>query len=93
MQSMYEDDRPPLPDWILGVYETVLEYVTDQRESTPDGEPSIPTLSRDQLTEIVLTTDLEVEPQDVDHAVDRLHDRGYLYEVDEGLRVTDVSYE
>lgn len=93
MQSMYEDDRPPLPDWILAVYETILEYITDQRESESDGESSIPTLSRGQITRIVLTTDLEVEPQDVDHAVDRLLDRGYLYEVDDGLRITDVSYE
>ena len=90
---MYEDNRPPLPDWILAVYETILEYVTDQRKAESDGESSIPTLSRGQITRIVLTTDLEVEPQDVDHAVDRLLDRGYLYEVDEGLRITDVSYE
>ncbi|MFC4986340.1 hypothetical protein [Saliphagus infecundisoli] len=88
---MYEDNRPPLPDWILDVYETVLEYVTDQHDSEPSGEPSIPTLPRDQLTRIVLASEPEIEPQDVDYAVDRLLNRGYLYEVDDGLRVTDVS--
>lgn len=89
---MFEDDPPSLSDWILAIYETILEYVTDQRESKSGGEPSTPTPSRDQLARIVLTSDLEVEPQDVDYAVDRLLDRGYLYEVDDGLRATDISY-
>lgn len=90
---MYEDNRPPLPDWILDVYEMILAYVAEQTESESGGEPAAPTLSRDQLLRIILASDLEVEPQDVDHAVDRLLDRGYLYEVSEGLRITDISYE
>lgn len=77
---MWNPDRNPLPDWIQDAYE-VLEPAF---EDTDTG------LSRDEAEELLLETAAVIdEPGDSVHALDRLLERGWLYEVDGELRKTD----
>ncbi|MCU4753161.1 hypothetical protein OB919_14445 [Halobacteria archaeon AArc-curdl1] len=80
---MYEttDPRPPLPEWILECYTVLCEQEVD-------GE--VPSFSREQALDILLEAQTpDLEPEDVDHALTRLLERGYLYTVDDELRVTN----
>ncbi|MFP8890616.1 hypothetical protein ACLI4U_12675 [Natrialbaceae archaeon A-CW2] len=80
---MYEttDPRPPLPEWILECY-TVL---CDQ-----DLDEDVSSFTREQILDTLLEAQApELEPEDVDHALTRLLERGYLYTVDDELRVTN----
>ncbi|MFP9193739.1 hypothetical protein ACLI4Q_19165 [Natrialbaceae archaeon A-CW1-1] len=74
------DPRPPLPEWILECYAVLCEQEVDDDVSS---------FSREQIQETLLEAPtLELEPEDVNYALTRLLERGYLYEVDEKLRVT-----
>ncbi|ELY96203.1 hypothetical protein C483_00215 [Natrialba hulunbeirensis JCM 10989] len=78
------DPRPPLPEWILDAYDVICTQGTDPgNHGTPQSVP------REQAHDILLSTDeLALEPMDADHALTRLLERGYFYEVDGELRVT-----
>lgn len=85
-----DDPRPPIADWILDAY-TVLSASLSEAEPD-DGHGQAPAISRDQAVDVLLTTDeLALEPDDANHALTRLVDRGYLYAVDDELRVTTPS--
>ena len=82
---MYDttDPRPPLPEWILECYAVLCEQEMDD---------DVPSFSRKQAQDTLLDAHaLELEPEDVNHALTRLLERGYLYEVDDTLRVTTPS--
>ena len=81
------DPRPSLADWVLDAY-TVLSVHLSEAE-TDESHDQVPAISHDQAVDMLLTTDeLALEPDDADHALTRLLDRGYLYAVDDELRVT-----
>jgi len=84
---MYDtsDPRPPLPEWILECYAVLCEQEVDKGVSSFSREQALDTLLEAQT--------LELEPEDVDHVLTRLLERGYLYEVDDTLRVTTPSEE
>lgn len=69
-----------LPDWIERAYE-----ILESRISASDGGIS---RERAQST-LVDHDDFPNEAADATHAVDRLLDTGWLYEVNDELRVTD----
>ena len=82
---MYDttDPRPPLPEWILECYAVLCEQEMDD---------DVASFSRKQAQDTLLDAHtLELEPEDVNHALTRLLERGYLYEVDDTLRVTTPS--
>ncbi|UTF55823.1 hypothetical protein [Natronosalvus rutilus] len=82
---MYDttDPRPPLPEWILECYTFLCEQEVDEDASSFSREQALDSLLEAQT--------LELEPEDVNHALTRLLERGYLYEVDDKLRVTTPS--
>ncbi|ADD07587.1 uncharacterized protein Nmag_4061 (plasmid) [Natrialba magadii ATCC 43099] len=78
------DPRPPLPEWILDAYDVILSQGVE-----PGYHGDAQSVSREQAHDILLSTDeLALEAVDVDHALTRLLERGYFYEVDDELRVT-----
>ncbi|AGB31727.1 hypothetical protein C488_14712 [Natrinema pellirubrum DSM 15624] len=78
------DPRPPLPEWIVDVYEVLCDSCFN-----PVDEEDVQSVPREQALTVLLTdTDLSLEPEDADHALTRLLERGYFYSVDGELRVT-----
>jgi len=79
------DPRPPLPEWILECYDRLCTHAC-----RPDhGEDSVPLIDYDDATNmLVADTELALEQRDVEHALTRLLERGYFYEVEDELRVT-----
>lgn len=73
-------DEPSLPTWIREAYETLeAEYASDINE-----------LSRTDAEEILLAEGGNIEAEaDAVYAIDRLLDRGWLYEVNDQLRKTE----
>lgn len=73
---MYRDERPPLPDWILDVYQQLNSHICRS-----DGG-----LATEKATALIVTE--EIGEADVEYALQRLLDRGYLYLVDDELYIT-----
>lgn len=81
---MWTPDRPPLPEWIQDVYETIVAHVDDPDEGLPRERARELLLAQDEFTD---------DSDDIEYAIDRLLDRGWFYEVDGDLRVTDPESE
>ncbi|AGB37765.1 hypothetical protein [Natronococcus occultus] len=82
--SLTHDPRPPLPDWIMDAYGVLSARITESADD--EGAPAI---ARERAMRILCTDEeLALERADADHALARLLERGYLYEVDTELRVT-----
>jgi len=84
---MWDDDRPPLPEWIQDIYswlETYIQTECDQKF-----------LRRHQAVELAIEAhpDLDVDSSDISHAFDRLINRGFLYEVDNRIYITEFDRE
>lgn len=77
---MWTPDAPDLPSWITTAYESLEPHFATH----PDGIP------RADAHEI-LRADAEVIEEDADatYALDRLLDRGWLYEVNGAVRKTE----
>lgn len=90
--SLAVDPRPPLPEWITDAYTVLSARITDSE--TSDSQGQIPAISREQAVDVLCASDeLELNPADAEHAIKRLIERGYLYEVDTELRVTTPAEE
>ncbi|MGQ3414498.1 hypothetical protein ACT4ML_19945 [Natrinema sp. LN54] len=78
------DPRPPLPEWIVDVYDVLCDSCFN-----PVDEEDVQSVPREEaLTVLLNNSDLSLEPEDADHALTRLLERGYVYSVDGELRVT-----
>ncbi|WP_226007964.1 hypothetical protein [Natrinema salinisoli] len=78
------DPRPPLPEWILDAYDVLCTHSFNSAEA--EDVQSIP---REQAIEVLCSIDdVALESEDATHALSRLIERGYFYEVDGELRVT-----
>ncbi|WP_226043117.1 hypothetical protein [Natrinema sp. DC36] len=78
------DPRPPLPEWIVNAYDVLCTHSLNSAKH--ENVQSIP---REQALEVLHKSDeLALEPVDASHALTRLLERGYFYEVDGELRVT-----
>ena len=77
---MRPTDQPSLPQWILNAYESLeTTYASDTEE-----------LSREAVHEVLLTEAEQIETEEeATYVLDRLLERGWLYEVDGQLRKTD----
>ena len=83
--SMRDTDRPPLPEWIEDVYswlETHIQTDSDQES-----------LDRHQAIELAIDAHPEhdLNSNDLEYAFGRLINRGYLYEVDNSLYITEFG--
>jgi predicted DCC family thiol-disulfide oxidoreductase YuxK len=77
---MRRTDQPSLPHWIQNAYESLeTAYASDTDE-----------LSREAVHEHLLTEAEQIETDaDATYVLDRLLERGWLYEVNGHLRKTD----
>lgn len=83
--SNLNDPRPPLPEWILEAYDILTTHA-----STVEDDCNTQAITRENAVDVLLTTDdLALESEDTDYVLRRLLDRGYFYEVDDELRVTE----
>ncbi|SFT08849.1 hypothetical protein [Halostagnicola kamekurae] len=79
------DPRPPLPEWITDVYEILSTHSSNA--TAGQGGKSIP---REHALEALRDSEqVDLEVGDATHALSRLIDRGYLYEVNDELRITE----
>ena len=77
---MWNSDQASLPAWIQDAYDDLAPHFEDSSDQIP----------REQAREVLVTeSDTVDESADADYALDRLLDRGWLYEVDDSLRKTD----
>ncbi|MCU4740806.1 hypothetical protein OB955_07320 [Halobacteria archaeon AArc-m2/3/4] len=85
--SNLTDPRPPLPEWILNAYDVLASRVTD---ADTERETASQSFTRDRAVDLLLTAEaLSLESEDANYVLTRLLERGYLYEVDDELRVTE----
>lgn len=90
--TLTTDPRPPLPDWVLDTYTTLCDHIAEQEHD--ESQHHILAIPREKAIQVLLSTDeIKLEPEDADYALTRLVDRGYLYEVDSELRVTQPAEE
>lgn len=85
MRDSHPDERS-LPDWIVTAYD-VLEADISERDgglSVEEAQTSLLEATADELG---------LNPADAEYAIQRLLDRGYLYEVDGDLFVTEPTPE
>jgi hypothetical protein len=77
---MRHTDRPRLPDWIKDAYDTLeCEFASGTRDIT-----------HTEAQKILLSEEGHIEEDaDAVYAIDRLLDRGWLYEVSGQLRKTE----
>jgi len=77
---MKHTGQPPLPDWVQNAYQTLERaYASDTDE-----------LSRTEAHEFLLAESKHIEEHaDAVYVIDRLLDRGWLYEVNGQLRKTE----
>lgn len=73
---MFRDERPPLSDWILDAYRQLAEQIQIRDGGLPTEE-----------AKSLLITE-ETDETDVEYLLQRLLDRGYLYQVEGELFVT-----
>ncbi|WP_226008046.1 hypothetical protein [Natrinema salinisoli] len=86
--SLATDPRPPLPDWVLDAYNILCDHITRQEHG--ESQRHVLAIPRDEAIEVLRSTDeIRLEQGDADHALTRLLERGYLYEVDSEFRVTE----
>lgn len=77
---MWNKEPHSLPSWVEDGYEILVAHIDDPHQD----------VSRERAHELLLANpDFEDEPADAEYAVKRLLERGWLYEVDEKLRVTE----
>lgn len=90
--SLADDPRPPLPKWITDAYTVLATYITDS--NTDGSQDQIAEINRERAVDVLCTSNkLALEPADAEHAIKRLLERGYLYQVDTDLRVTTPAEE
>jgi len=76
---MRKQDTPSLPGWIEDVYLSIEGYLQSQSD-----EESV---SRQQAAELISEVDPDFNSADIDHALDHLLNRGWLYKAQSGMAV------
>lgn len=78
---MPKEGNPSLPDWIRDAYLPIEQYLCEK--STQDS------LTRQQATELIAEDNSDFGDADIEHALDYLLNRGWLYKVNDRLFVTE----
>jgi len=79
------NQRPPLPDWVRECFDCLRERLCELESST-DSKPGLE--YDDAITVLMTNCTADIETEDAEHALDRLLDYGYLYQVGSTLRLT-----
>ncbi|ACM59155.1 conserved hypothetical protein (plasmid) [Halorubrum lacusprofundi ATCC 49239] len=82
---MPTESHPPLPNWIQNAYLPLERYLCKQ--STHDS------FTHHQATELIVEANPDFSDADIDHAIDYLLKRGWLYKVDDQLFITELQCE
>ena len=80
---MPTEGHPALPDWIESAYLPLERYLCEQAD--PDS------FTHHQATELIAEANPDFGDADIDHALDYMLNRGWLYKVDDRLFVTELQ--
>jgi len=81
---MWDRNTPSLPGWTDDVYQSLERSLRDRSDTK--------SVTRQQATEIVAEANPDFSSADIDHALDQPLNRGWLYEVDDRLFVTEFHF-
>ena len=82
---MPTEGHPPLPSWTQDAYLPLERYLCEQ--ATEDS------FTRHQATELIAEANPDYGTADIDHALDHLLNRGWLYKVNDQLFITELHCE
>lgn len=83
MRNTNTESRP-VPPWVEKAYEVIAPHIRERDGGLPSSH----------VQELLLEYDddeLEIEEGDIKYVLERLLERGYFYEVDGALYVTDAD--
>jgi len=80
---MPPEDEPALPGWIEDAYIPLEQSLCEK----PDRD----SFTHQQATEIISEANPDFGDADIDHALDYLLNRGWLYQVDDRLFITELQ--
>lgn len=75
--------HPALPDWIENSYLPLERYLCEQAD--------LDSFTHHQATELIAEANPDFGDADIDHALDYMLNRGWLYKVDDRLFVTELQ--
>ena len=78
---MPSEGYPSLPGWIEDSYLSLERYLCEQADED--------SFTHHQATELIGEANPDFGDADINHALDHLLNRGWLYEVDDQLFITD----
>jgi hypothetical protein len=79
---MRDSDGPSLPTWIEDTYEVLAPHLSNQEDGLSKA---------DAETFLITHSDLDLSDTDARYALDQLINKGYLYEVEGNLFVTEME--
>jgi len=80
---MWNEDEPSLPGWIEDAYQPLGRYCCEQSDQD--------SFTRQQATDFIAEANPGFGDADIEHALDHLLNRGWLYEVDDQLFITELE--
>ncbi|WP_227380608.1 hypothetical protein [Haladaptatus halobius] len=80
---MWRNKSRTLPDWIEDAYEILVAQTTDRQTEFSYGRAHDLLLAHEGFPD---------EPADAQHAIEHLLNYGWLYEVEDKLRITDPEH-
>ena len=80
---MPSEGYPPLPGWIEDSYLSLERYLCEQSEED--------SFTHHEATELIAEANPDFGDADINHALDYLLNRGWLYQVDDRLFITDLQ--
>ncbi len=80
---MPTEGHPALPDWIENSYLPLERYLCEQAD--------LDSFTHHQATELIAEANPDFGDADIDHALDYMLNRGWLYKVDDRLFVTEFQ--
>ena len=80
---MASEGYPPLPGWIEDSYLSLERYLCEQSDED--------SFTHHQATELIAEANPDFGDADINHALDHLLNRGWLYQVDDRLFITEMQ--
>ena len=80
---MAPEGHPELPDWIKDSYLPLEQYLCGQADQD--------SFTHHQATELIAEVNPDFSDVDIDHTLDYLLNRGWLYQVDGQLFITELQ--
>jgi hypothetical protein len=78
---MRKENQPSLPEWIEDAYQPIEQHL---QESTEENS-----VTHQQATQLISEVNPDLVSSEIEHAIEYLLNRGWLYKVDNRLFVTE----